>query len=206
MFRVFLALCLVLMAGAAVPAASAPPKDSNLKTSIFAGGCFWSAEHEMEKVRGVVDVVVGYSGGAKRNPTYENHEGHLEAIRVTWDPSRTTYPALSQPSSGTSIPPIPTARSATSAPATGQRSLWRPMPRSASLNRSRPTSPARSGGPTPPGSFRVRPSGWVRATTRTTRSRIPPTTTATASAAVATRGSGPSGRDGAEGSRANGRP
>jgi peptide-methionine (S)-S-oxide reductase len=82
------------MAGAAVPAASAPPKGSNLKTSIFAGGCFWSAEHEMEKVRGVVDVVVGYSGGAKRNPTYENHEGHLEAIRVTWDPSRTTYPAL----------------------------------------------------------------------------------------------------------------
>ena len=94
MFRVFLALCLVLMAGAAVPAASAPPKGSNLKTSIFAGGCFWSAEHEMEKVRGVVDVVVGYSGGAKRNPTYENHEGHLEAIRVTWDPSRTTYPDL----------------------------------------------------------------------------------------------------------------
>jgi peptide-methionine (S)-S-oxide reductase len=94
MFRVFLALCLVLMAGAAVPAASAPPKGSNLKTSVFAGGCFWSAEHEMEKVRGVVDVVVGYSGGAKRNPTYENHEGHLEAIRVTWDPSRTTYPAL----------------------------------------------------------------------------------------------------------------
>jgi len=94
MFRVFLALCLVLMAGAAVPAASAPPKGSNLKTSVFAGGCFWSAEHEMEKVRGVVDVVVGYSGGAKRNPTYENHEGHLEAIRVTWDPSRTTYPDL----------------------------------------------------------------------------------------------------------------
>ena len=94
MFRVFLAVCLVLQVGAAVPAASAPPKGSNLKTSVFAGGCFWSAEHEMEKVRGVVDVVVGYSGGAKRNPTYENHEGHLEAIRVTWDPSRTTYPAL----------------------------------------------------------------------------------------------------------------
>jgi peptide-methionine (S)-S-oxide reductase len=94
MFRVFLAVCLVLQVGAAVPAASAPPKGSNLKTSVFAGGCFWSAEHEMEKVRGVVDVVVGYSGGAKRNPTYENHEGHLEAIRVTWDPSRTTYPDL----------------------------------------------------------------------------------------------------------------
>jgi len=90
MMRVFLALCLALLVGAAVPAASAPPKGSNLRTSVFAGGCFWSAEHDMEGVRGVVDVVVGYSGGAKRNPTYENHEGHLEAIRVTWDPARTT--------------------------------------------------------------------------------------------------------------------
>ncbi|MCA3723987.1 peptide-methionine (S)-S-oxide reductase MsrA [Phenylobacterium sp.] len=94
MMRVFLALCLALLVGAAVPAASAPPKGSSLRTSIFAGGCFWSAEHDMEGVRGVVDVVVGYSGGAKRNPTYENHEGHLEAIRVTWDPARTTYPDL----------------------------------------------------------------------------------------------------------------
>jgi peptide-methionine (S)-S-oxide reductase len=48
----------------------------------------------MEKVRGVVDVVVGYSGGSRRNPTYENHEGHLEAIRVTWDPARITYSDL----------------------------------------------------------------------------------------------------------------
>jgi peptide-methionine (S)-S-oxide reductase len=43
---------------------------------------------------GVVDVVVGYSGGSRRNPTYENHEGHLEAIRVTWDPARITYSDL----------------------------------------------------------------------------------------------------------------
>lgn len=94
MMRVALALCLAFLAGAAAPAASAPPKGSNLRTSVFAGGCFWSAEHDMEKARGVVDVVVGYSGGAKRNPTYEDHEGHLEAIRVTWDPARTTYPDL----------------------------------------------------------------------------------------------------------------
>ena len=94
MMRVALALCLALVVGAAVPAASAPPKGSNLLTSVFAGGCFWSAEHDMEGVRGVVDVVVGYSGGTKRNPTYEDHEGHLEAIRVTWDPARTTYADL----------------------------------------------------------------------------------------------------------------
>jgi peptide-methionine (S)-S-oxide reductase len=73
---------------------AAPAPTPGLKTSVFAGGCFWSAEHDMEGVRGVVDVVVGYSGGASRNPNYEDHEGHLEAIRVTWDPARTSYADL----------------------------------------------------------------------------------------------------------------
>jgi len=84
--RSILVLFLFLALGGAAPAPT-----PGLKTSVFAGGCFWSAEHGMEKVRGVVDVVVGYSGGSRRNPTYENHEGHLEAIRVTWDPARITY-------------------------------------------------------------------------------------------------------------------
>jgi peptide-methionine (S)-S-oxide reductase len=87
--RSILVLFLFLALGGAAPAPT-----PGLKTSVFAGGCFWSAEHGMEKVRGVVDVVVGYSGGTRSNPTYENHEGHLEAIRVTWDPARTTYSDL----------------------------------------------------------------------------------------------------------------
>jgi peptide methionine sulfoxide reductase MsrA len=37
----------------------------------------------------VTKVVVGYSGGARKNPTYENHEGHLESIQVTYDPAKT---------------------------------------------------------------------------------------------------------------------
>jgi peptide-methionine (S)-S-oxide reductase len=84
--RSILVLFLFLALGGAAPAPT-----PGLKTSVFAGGCFWSAEHGMEKARGVVDVVVGYSGGTRRNPTYEDHGGHLEAIRVTWDPARTTY-------------------------------------------------------------------------------------------------------------------
>ena len=87
--RSILVLFLFLALGGAAPAPT-----PGLKTSVFAGGCFWSAEHGMEKVRGVVDVVVGYSGGSRSNPTYENHEGHLEAIRVTWDPARITYSDL----------------------------------------------------------------------------------------------------------------
>jgi peptide-methionine (S)-S-oxide reductase len=67
---------------------------SNLKTAIFAGGCFWSAEHDIEHAKGVVRVDVGYSGGTRQNPTYRNHEGHFEAIKVTYDPARTSYAQL----------------------------------------------------------------------------------------------------------------
>lgn len=77
----------LLLTGAA-PAATA------LKTAVFAGGCFWSAEHDIEHAPGVKSVVVGYSGGTRRNPTYENHEGHLESIKVTYDPTKTTYAQL----------------------------------------------------------------------------------------------------------------
>jgi peptide-methionine (S)-S-oxide reductase len=79
---------LALLLSGAAPAAGA------LKTAIFAGGCFWSAEHDIEHAPGVTNVVVGYSGGASKNPSYENHEGHLEAIKVTYDPSKTTYAQL----------------------------------------------------------------------------------------------------------------
>jgi len=77
-----------LFAGEATPAAAA------LKTAVFAGGCFWSAEHDIEHTPGVAKVVVGYAGGTKAKPTYLNHEGHLEAIQVTYDPAKITYPQL----------------------------------------------------------------------------------------------------------------
>ena len=69
-------------------------ESAQLKTAVFAGGCFWSVEKAMEKLPGVTDVVVGYSGGDSRNPTYQNHEGHLEAVKVTYDPAKTSYAKL----------------------------------------------------------------------------------------------------------------
>lgn len=72
------------------PAHAAGP----LKTAVFAGGCFWSVEYAMEKQPGVTDVVVGYAGGSRQNPSYENHDGHLEAVKVTYDPTKTTYAKL----------------------------------------------------------------------------------------------------------------
>jgi peptide-methionine (S)-S-oxide reductase len=73
---------------------SATAQGAGLKTAVFAGGCFWSAEYGMERLRGVKDVVVGYAGGGRANPTYQNHSGHLEAIRVTYDPAQVSYAQL----------------------------------------------------------------------------------------------------------------
>ncbi len=63
---------------------------------IFAGGCFWCVEHDMQEALGVVDVVSGYTGGESTNPTYENHAGHREAGEVTYDPSKTSFKKLIQ--------------------------------------------------------------------------------------------------------------
>ena len=75
-------------------AASAATAASGLRTAVFAGGCFWSMEKGFETTPGVVDAVSGYSGGASTNPSYENHTGHLEAVRVTYDPAKISYAQL----------------------------------------------------------------------------------------------------------------
>lgn len=64
------------------------------QTAVFAGGCFWSMEKGFEETPGVIAAVSGYSGGAKANPTYEGHEGHLEAVKVTYDPAKISYSQL----------------------------------------------------------------------------------------------------------------
>ena len=64
------------------------------KTAIFAGGCFWCIEKDFEHVKGVIDVVSGYTGGSLKNPTYRNHEGHREAVKITYDDSKVSYDQL----------------------------------------------------------------------------------------------------------------
>ena len=82
-----LAVPAVLLAGSAVGA-------SGLQTAVFAGGCFWSAEHDIEHTPGVAKVVVGYAGGTRANPSYDRHEGYLESIQVTYDPAKISYGQL----------------------------------------------------------------------------------------------------------------
>jgi len=63
--------------------------------AVFAGGCFWCMESDFEKLDGVTDVVSGFTGGTLKNPTYNgNHEGHYEAVEVTYDPDKVSYQDL----------------------------------------------------------------------------------------------------------------
>jgi len=66
--------------------------------AIFAGGCFWCTEADFEKLPGVISAESGYTAGKKPNPTYEEVSagttGHTEAVRVTYDPAKVTYPQL----------------------------------------------------------------------------------------------------------------
>ena len=63
--------------------------------AVFAGGCFWCMESDFEKLNGVTDVISGFTGGSVKNPTYNgNHDGHYEAVEVTYAPSKVTYKEL----------------------------------------------------------------------------------------------------------------
>ena len=60
--------------------------------TILAGGCFWCMESDFEKLKGVSDVVSGFTGGTARNPTYNgNHKGHYEAVKITYDAEVVSY-------------------------------------------------------------------------------------------------------------------
>ncbi len=65
-------------------------------TAIFANGCFWCVEHDLESLPGILDVVSGYTGGTTENPTYKNHAAsqHREAVLVTYNPQIISYANL----------------------------------------------------------------------------------------------------------------
>jgi peptide-methionine (S)-S-oxide reductase len=59
--------------------------------AILAGGCFWGVQELVRKQPGVLSTRVGYTGGQVENATYRNHEGHAEAIEITFDPTQTSF-------------------------------------------------------------------------------------------------------------------
>jgi peptide methionine sulfoxide reductase msrA/msrB len=70
------------------------PASDRRETAILAGGCFWGMEDLLRKENGVTKIEVGYTGGKIANATYENHEGHAEAVKIEFDPARLTYDEL----------------------------------------------------------------------------------------------------------------
>ena len=77
--------------------ASASPATAT-ETALLAGGCFWGMEDILREQPGVLDTEVGYTGGTLENPTYQDMKGgatgHAEAIRIVFDPQKTSYGAL----------------------------------------------------------------------------------------------------------------
>ncbi len=75
-------------------------ENQNLETATLAGGCFWCVEPIFDDLQGVEDVVSGYSGGHKENPTYQEvcseTTGHAEVINVKFDPNEISFKEILQ--------------------------------------------------------------------------------------------------------------
>jgi len=67
---------------------------ANLKKAYIAGGCFWGMEELFRSRPGVKDTEVGYIGGENEHPTYRNHPGHAEGLKITYDPNETSFSEL----------------------------------------------------------------------------------------------------------------
>ena len=80
-----------------IPAADT---DKHFDRAIFAGGCFWGVEYYLQKATGVIRTKVGYTGGSKERPSYEqvcsHTTGHAEAVEVVYDPLQTSFEKLAR--------------------------------------------------------------------------------------------------------------
>ena len=96
--RKFVAMLALLTAACSSGEAPTQPAQGQRAEAVFAGGCFWCTEADFDKVPGVLSTTSGYTGGTLRNPTYKQvsagDTGHIEAVKVTYDPARVSYAPL----------------------------------------------------------------------------------------------------------------
>ena len=102
-FIVIILLSLITLTQTYIVYADNESKGSNIdnkeiEKAVFAGGCFWCMQNPYDELKGVVSTAVGYTGGNKDNPTYEEvcsgNTGHAEAIEVLYDPLQISYTEL----------------------------------------------------------------------------------------------------------------
>jgi len=95
---VLLATAFFVLEGSTQTSTTTTPASSQNETAIFAGGCFWCVEADFEKLPGVIKAESGYIGGQVANPSYDQvsagNTGHAEAVRITYDPAKVSYPQL----------------------------------------------------------------------------------------------------------------
>ena len=97
--RITVILVIFLLALAGAPQSSAQDKaQSATRTAVLAGGCFWCIQPAFDKAPGVINTVVGYSGGTEPNPTYElvgsEKTKYREALEITYDPAKISFEQL----------------------------------------------------------------------------------------------------------------
>lgn len=85
--------------GSAMPATqAAPPVKKGQAEAVFAGGCFWCLESDLDKVPGVLSTTSGYAGGDQKGPAYKEvasgKTSHIESVRVVYDPKVLDYATL----------------------------------------------------------------------------------------------------------------
>lgn len=88
----------ILVFPLALVAAGTVEAAGKLEKATFAGGCFWCMEHPFDALPGVLSVTSGYTGGQKKDPTYQEVSaggtGHAEAVQIVYEPSSITYGKL----------------------------------------------------------------------------------------------------------------
>ncbi len=69
--------------------------ENQFETAILAGGCFWGVEDLFRAEPGVISTAVGYTGGSSDTARYEfvkkGNTGHAESLKITFDPTKTTF-------------------------------------------------------------------------------------------------------------------
>lgn len=96
--RKSIALIALLTAACSADEAPAQARAGERAAAVFAGGCFWCTEADFDKIPGVISTTSGYTGGRVANPTYKQVSaggtGHIEGVRVVYDPKRVSYAQL----------------------------------------------------------------------------------------------------------------